>query len=189
MPKARVIFEINLKSFFAHSRASPGGPQEVQGNISTRGPDAAEELPAEIRELSKGRRPAGRLEGLRVGHPSRVARWNCGWLLLFLRLRVRLTAAAPLRALQLLVAPPGELFGFGRGRSVLQVLVPRGGVVCLPFLQGAQPYPCLVGVPRLASCQNTSCQKARGQFGPEGIHAPCRNRACRAERVFPTESG
>ena len=34
MPKARVIFEINLKSFFPHSQASPGRPQEGQGNIS-----------------------------------------------------------------------------------------------------------------------------------------------------------
>ncbi len=32
-------------------------------------------------------------------------------------------------------------------------------------------------------------EKPRGQFGAEGIHAPCRNRAGRAERVCPTANG
>ena len=37
--------------------------------------------------------------------------------------------------------------------------------------------------------QNSSCQKTRGQFGAEGIHTPCRNRAGRAEHVFPRRKG
>ena len=73
-----------------------------------------------------------------------------------------------------------------RAASIVWCRAKDAAVLLFKKICPARPYSGGVAyTPR----QNCSCQKARGQFAAEGIHAPCRNRAGRAERVFPTESG
>ena len=74
-----------------------------------------------------------------------------------------------------------------RAASIVWCRVQESAALLFKTFCPARPYS---GGVAYSPRQNSSCQKeARGQFGAEGIHAPCRNRAGRAERVLPTDSG
>ena len=73
-----------------------------------------------------------------------------------------------------------------RAASIVWCRVQESAALLFKKFCPARPYS---GGVAYSPRQNSSCQKTRGQFGAEGIHAPCRNRAGRAEHVLPTKSG
>ena len=73
-----------------------------------------------------------------------------------------------------------------RAASIVWCRVKDAAALLFKKICPARPYS---GGVAYSPRQNCSCQKARGQFAAEGIHAPCRNRAGRAERVFPRRKG